>query len=263
MRSFIEFSHLNLNKKFNMTEPHSHDYYEFYFLLEGEREFFMTDKIINVGKNSLIIIPPFVLHKTEGGPYERININISGNYFTEFEKKIVDQIIQKALVKLDGIHLPAIRHLLDEGAKVCASNNPNTHEYLIDFFHTVIMLLTLSDLKSDNVERMLHIKNCTDTILKVVNYLNHNYNKKLDLQEIADNFFLSRTALCTSFNKIMHCSVMKYVSELRITAAEKLLDNTDKTIEEIAEICGFSSASYFGLAFKKERGKSPSNYRKR
>ena len=61
----------------------------------------------------------------------------------------------------------------------------------------------------------------------------------------------------------MHCSVMKYVSELRITAAEKLLDNTDKTIEEIAEICGFSSASYFGLAFKKERGKSPSNYRKR
>ena len=56
---------------------------------------------------------------------------------------------------------------------------------------------------------------------------------------------------------------MKYVSELRITAAEKLLDNTDKTIEEIAEICGFSSASYFGLAFKKERGRSPSNYRKR
>ena len=263
MKDFIEFSELTLDKNFNMTEPHNHDCYEFYFLLDGEREFFMTDKIINVGKNSLIIIPPFVLHKTEGGPYRRVNINISEKYLTKYEKNVVDGIIEKVLVQLDEKHLPTIQHLLHEGAKIDASDDPNAIEFMTDFFHGIVKLLGLSDLKSADETRVLQISDGTDTILKVVNYLNQHYTQKLNLKEIADAFYLSKTALCTSFNKVMNCSVMKYVTKLRITAAQKLLDDSDKSVEEIAEICGFSSASYFGLAFKNEKGKSPIHYRKR
>ena len=263
MKDFIEFNELNMKKDFNMTEPHSHDHYEFYFLLEGEREFFMKDKILNVGPDSLIIIPPFLIHKTEGGPYKRVNVNISDKYFSDYEKKIISDIIDKCVVKLDKKHSPAIYHLLSEGATVDAINIPNAKEIMACFIHTILMLLGRSELTACDGNSVTALNDCSVNILKIVNFLNHNYNKKLTLKEIADKFYISRTALCTSFNKTMNCSVMKYVTELRISAAQKLLDNTEKSIEEISEICGFSSASYFGLAFKNERGKSPLNYRKR
>ena len=263
MTDFIEFNELDMKQNFNMTEPHSHGHYEFYFLLEGEREFFMKDRILNVGPDTLIIIPPFLIHKTEGGPYKRVNVNISGKYFSEYEKKIISDIIDKGVVKLDDRHSAALFHLLSEGAKADAGNDPNAKEIMACLLHAIVMLLGRSELTPLNGTSVSALSDCSVNILKVVNFLNQNYNKKLTLKEIADKFYVSRTALCMSFNKTMHCSVMKYVTELRISAAQKLLDNTDKSIEEIAELCGFSSASYFGLAFKNERGKSPLNYRKR
>ena len=60
----------------------------------------------------------------------------------------------------------------------------------------------------------------------------------------------------------MKCSVMKYVLELRLNKAKLLLRDTDKSIEQISVECGFSSANYFGLTFKKSIGLSPLNFRK-
>ena len=55
---------------------------------------------------------------------------------------------------------------------------------------------------------------------------------------------------------------MEYVSRMRLSKAKSLLKDTNKSIEDIALDCGFSSANYFGLIFKKEVGLSPLNYKK-
>ena len=55
---------------------------------------------------------------------------------------------------------------------------------------------------------------------------------------------------------------MEYVSRMRLSKAKLLLRDSNKSIEEIATECGFSSANYFGLIFKKEVGLSPLNYKK-
>jgi transcriptional regulator GlxA family with amidase domain len=47
-----------------------------------------------------------------------------------------------------------------------------------------------------------------------------------------------------------------------LNKAKHLLLSTDKTVNEIAELCGFSSANYFGLIFKKKENLSPLTYRK-
>ena len=41
------------------------------------------------------------------------------------------------------------------------------------------------------------------------------------------------------------------------------LSSTDKNVSEIAELCGFPSANYLGIVFKKQIGISPLNYRKK
>jgi transcriptional regulator GlxA family with amidase domain len=73
---------------------------------------------------------------------------------------------------------------------------------------------------------------------------------------------MSKVSLCKKFKDVMNCSIMEYVMRIRLNKAKGLLRNTNKSIEEVAFECGFSSANYFGLIFKKEIGLSPLNYKK-
>ena len=66
---------------YNMSSNHFHSYYEIYYLLTGERNYFIKDRAFSVLKGDLIFIEPYELHKTTdtGVPdHERILI-----YFTE------------------------------------------------------------------------------------------------------------------------------------------------------------------------------------
>jgi transcriptional regulator GlxA family with amidase domain len=55
---------------------------------------------------------------------------------------------------------------------------------------------------------------------------------------------------------------MEYRLFTRISRAKELLSSSKMSIESIAAECGFSSANYFSLIFKKEVGISPRSYRK-
>lgn len=58
-------------------------------------------------------------------------------------------------------------------------------------------------------------------------------------------------------------TLQKYVEEIRIERAERLLSETDMTLTEIAYECGFCSQSYFSYAFKRHTGTPPRTYAKR
>ena len=60
----------------------------------------------------------------------------------------------------------------------------------------------------------------------------------------------------------MNCSIMDYVSRLRLAKAKSLLRDENMSVEDVSIECGYSSANYFGLIFKKEVGVSPLNYKK-
>ena len=71
-----------------MQELHSHSHYELYFLNEGNRSFFLSNALYHVSAPALIVIPPHTVHKTEGGPFMRFNINVSEAYLNDFQKEI-------------------------------------------------------------------------------------------------------------------------------------------------------------------------------
>jgi len=56
---------------------------------------------------------------------------------------------------------------------------------------------------------------------------------------------------------------MKYVRNLRIAKASELLIRTDRTVEEIAEIVGYSTTTGFIDNFKAVQGTTPLKYRKK
>ena len=53
-----------------------------------------------------------------------------------------------------------------------------------------------------------------------------------------------------------------YVAELRMNAAQELLQDPLRSAAEIAAMVGYDSSSYFARAFKKHTGMTPTEYRR-
>ena len=64
------------------------------------------------------------------------------------------------------------------------------------------------------------------------------------------------------FKKSMGITLGRYILESRLTEAMKYLSATDKSISEIAELCGYDSIYTLSRSFRTHMGINPSTYRK-
>ena len=80
--------------------------------------------------------------------------------------------------------------------------------------------------------------------------------------ETAAHFAVSPSHLSRVFHQETGFGVREYLIHYRIRQACDLLLNSELTVTQIADRCGFSDSNYFGDAFKKATGLSPREYRK-
>ena len=83
----------------------------------------------------------------------------------------------------------------------------------------------------------------------------------ITLRSIADACACSESTVSHLFKEYTNQSVKKYINNLRIKQAERLLLTTDLPIGNVAILCGFTDTNYFSTAFKKSVGLSPVKYR--
>lgn len=93
-------------------------------------------------------------------------------------------------------------------------------------------------------------------------FFNENYNTPISIDEYAVSRGMSISWFIRSFKKYTSVTPMQYILSLRITNAQILLETTNYNINEIGNIVGYDNALYFSRIFKKQKGVSPSEYRK-
>lgn len=249
---------------FSMAIPHSHEHYELYFLLEGKRDFFIEDRMFVIEKDTLVVVPPFKMHKTEGGPYKRLNINLSEDILNSDEVKFLLECSDAGVTRIHGKYMSVINSLLSELGEVQTRELRRRMENEINLTHTLLYFLGREKTEPiAPVSRSLRTGENDPLVLKITYYLNTNFAKPLTLEELEGEFYLSKTTLCKRFKDGMGCSIMEYLTLFRLNKAKALLTSSTKSVEEIAAECGFSSANYLGLVFRKQIGISPLGYRKR
>ena len=91
--------------------------------------------------------------------------------------------------------------------------------------------------------------------------LSKNIRENLSISDIANRLNISVYYLMHVFKKRTGITINEYKMALRIAQAKKMLKNTNKSISEIADSCGFESLQYFSRTFKKTEGVTPSQYR--
>ncbi len=100
-----------------------------------------------------------------------------------------------------------------------------------------------------------------NSLRPVYDYINKNFQKKLSLKFLANINCCSVQTLINRFKKQIGKTPIEYINELRIKKAKKLLIDTDFSIGQISELCGFENIYYFSNVFKKETGISPLKFR--
>lgn len=93
-------------------------------------------------------------------------------------------------------------------------------------------------------------------------FIDNHIGEQLSVESIANTVFVSPDYLRQLFKKAYGHSIMHYVIEQRLDLAQRMLSDSNQSIQDIAEQCGFQSPYYFSRLFKKYRSLSPSAYRK-
>lgn len=105
-------------------------------------------------------------------------------------------------------------------------------------------------------------ENTSDLLEQVRRYADENFRESsLSTAELGKKFGISSGYLSTLFSKKYECSISKYITQKRMEYAAKLLWETTSSLENIAELCGFNSFSYFMRVFKGYYGITPAQFR--
>lgn len=99
--------------------------------------------------------------------------------------------------------------------------------------------------------------------LKIKDLLYDRYAETISLMEIAKVLNIHPVYLCQQFPLYFRCSFGEYIRKIRIEkAVDRMLQNPDDALTEIAYSCGFSDQSHFTRLFKKNMGITPSAFRR-
>lgn len=100
------------------------------------------------------------------------------------------------------------------------------------------------------------------SVLNIKSYVDSHYTETMDTTEAARNAQMSYGYFSRCFHDIIGVSFIDYCTQVRIEHAKQQLENTDKSIQEIAFSVGYNDEKYFSRTFKKITGVIPSDYRK-
>jgi AraC family transcriptional regulator len=86
--------------------------------------------------------------------------------------------------------------------------------------------------------------------------------ERFSLNEIASSLGISRMQLCKKFHVELGTTPIKYLTSLRLEKAKTLLTETDLTLDQISECCGYQNGFYLSRVFKNNCLVTPRQYRK-
>lgn len=94
-------------------------------------------------------------------------------------------------------------------------------------------------------------------------YIRTHYDQQLTIESLVEKFYFSPNYLRSVFKKYADCTVLEFITEVRLQKAEELLRDPQQRITQISAQVGYSNPSYFCLLFAKRYGVTPNQYRTR
>jgi len=96
---------------------------------------------------------------------------------------------------------------------------------------------------------------------KLIEFMNANFHRPVRLAEAAALVNMAETAFSRFFKTKTGVNFVDFLNDIRLGHASRLLIDTKDSIADIASACGFTSMSNFNRTFKRDKGKTPKDFR--
>lgn len=199
------------------------------------------------------------------GDYEKTVIHLRpdfpGESFAVFpELTVVFELFQKARL---GIGFGTeTKGKVKERLKNLAQLPP--FEQFLEVLRIFQLLASANDIEllhTKPVENQ-YTKKDQERLKRLYRFMDENYRRKIEIDEVAALSHLSNPAFCRYFKKMTRLTFTEFLNHYRINQAKRLL-LLDKNVTESCFECGFESLSYFNRTFKKITGENPLSFKKR
>lgn len=244
----------NLYQGTNMTfPPHLHKEIEILICQKGVVEATCNGQTLLLGESDIMIALPNTIHSYETKEYcEYILCILSPStlpmFKPHFQKEFTYPFLQREQTKKIT---PFVKMLLEEW------ESDRNQELMISYLSVIFSLILKNTTFTEKA-----ISTYEDILPSILLYVEEHYLEQFSLGDLASHLGFHPSYVSRLFSERVHCTLTHYVMELRISYAKHLLQNTEKTITEIAYECGFTTQRTFNRVFLQLVNFSPREFRK-
>jgi AraC-like DNA-binding protein len=247
---------------------HQHEEIQISFIKEGEGTLIVGDTINYYQKGNILIIGSNLPHVFKSDTINKTKSQMLTLFFTKnaFGNDFFN------LEELKELHLFFKKS--ENGFKISSNlklpflfSELKSSSPLKQFILLLEILKSLSKARSKPLSSFVYEKLYSDIEGKrmsaVMEYTMNNFNQNISLDKIAVIATMTKNAFCKYFKKRTNKTYFRFLNELRIENASKLLlSKTDLSIAEVAYKSGFNNISNFNRQFKAVKHLVPSEYKK-
>lgn len=246
-----------------------HEAIEIKYYLSGSSAVMIDGDVFVASRGNLTVVNPFELHANANiGDYsgEYILLMVDLDFFKG--QGTVGLDLRQALI-FQGMR---INHFINNDARVSRiveriseelSEQKENYRLVVRSLVAELFILLLRDHSDKTALRGKFTGDGrgANLIAPALSAIFEHHGEQISIDELAAACNVSKYHFCRVFKQEMKMTVVQYITAYRISLADVMLKDSDKSIDAIAEECGFSDISYFYRCYKRLRGTSPKKAR--
>ncbi|SFG10293.1 AraC-type DNA-binding protein [Lachnospiraceae bacterium C7] len=273
MNSYTQKGYLDSNFKiFHLVDQdmksinfHYHNFHKILIFLSGNVTYSIEGRSYNLQSNDIVFVNAGEVHRPvvhDASPYERIIIYISKDYLNDYSQDNNDLSLcfkqayeNKSHVlrvhSFNNSKLGQITHELEDSFK--------SIDYANELYHNILFLEFMIQLNRASIHNGIeYIKNSSsnEKIVDILNYVNEHLTEDINIDTLANSFYLSRYYLMHSFKEETGYTIGNYITTKRLLLAKDLIAS-GMPITTACYECGFKNYSTFSRAYKKNFNSTP------
>ena len=251
--------------KAHTVEVHHHDFYEIYYLIKGNVEYWVDGRIIRMEPGDLLLINPMELHRPvleQGSMYERFVLWINKEFL---EGICATEPLDRCFDTSAPDHTHLIRggqsertEMMTRLAEMVRESYSREYGSSISaygqFLQFMVQLNRLA--KCTKAEESQQLSALVQSTLQ---YITEHLAEPISLEQLSAELYVSKYHLSHAFSREVGVSIYRYIMLRRLLLARQLLTQ-GQSAKQVCRSCGFADYTSFYRAFKSEYGISPGQF---
>jgi AraC-like DNA-binding protein/mannose-6-phosphate isomerase-like protein (cupin superfamily) len=225
-------------------------------VISGHGELTIGSDTFHLSKGDCFFIDCRVSHFYKSSsidPWELLWVHFNGSTSQQYYEYFLSQ-------SRNVFHPPFFDKVISAITEIINVNETKNQNAEVLNSKLIVELLTLALTVNNSDEQ--YDSALRQKLAAVHNYIDDHFNEYLSLEKLSSEFYISKFYLTREYKKIYGMTIFQHIITCRINYGKKLLRFSDKSVDEIAHLCGFNDQSYFARQFKSAENLTCFAYRK-